>query len=30
MQDNSLQKRLENVVDFVEYEGTTSITWPWR
>ena len=30
MHDNSLQKRLENVVDSVEYEGTTSISWPWR
>lgn len=29
MQDDSLQKRLKSITDFVAFEAETSTTWPW-
>lgn len=29
MQDDTINKRLENIVDYVNFEAETSIIWPW-
>lgn len=29
MQDETVNKRLENIIDYVTFEDDTSIIWPW-